>query len=146
MNKVIFVCTGNTCRSPMAEGLAKQIWPRAQIMSRGLSVYHGDKANDKSVACMKNYGIDLSTHKPKSFNPKEVDSETVVLTMTAQHKSYIEAVAPQLKGQVHTILGYAGLIGDVVDPYGGSLAIYETCADLIKETLEIIKNNELDVP
>ena len=141
MKELILVCTGNTCRSPMAEGLGlKYLDNRLKIRSRGLSVSIGLGANSKSIVAMDMEGIDIRGHVAKRFDINEVSEDTLILGMTRGHKDHLLAYFPELKGRVYTILEYIGVAGQVADPYGGDQDTYNQCAKLLKKA--IIKLNQ----
>ncbi len=128
MNKIIFVCTGNTCRSPMAEGLLKKKSNGIEITSRGIAVWSDAGANPLAIEAVSRFGVDISDHHAKPFKYEEVEGDTLVLTMTEEHANIIERQYPKLTGKVHTIKNFAGSAGDIEDPYGFDLKIYEDCA------------------
>ncbi len=140
MKKIIFVCTGNTCRSPMAEAMGKKyLKDTCQIISRGLSVSYPQGPNEKSVIAMDMEGIDIRDHIAHHFVPSEVDEDTVILGMTGSHTDYLKTFYPNLKDQVYTLLEYVGMSGEVADPFGQSQEIYNRCAKLIKKAILKIK-------
>lgn len=140
MKELIFVCTGNTCRSPMAEALGKKILGEdLKITSRGLTASYHQGPNRKSVIAMDKEGIDIRSHIAKQFNIQEVGPDTVILGMTHSHTDYLLAYFPELKGRVHTILAYAGMEGEVADPYGQDQDVYYQCAKLLKKAIQKIK-------
>ncbi len=137
MKDIVFVCTGNTCRSPMAEGLAKaKLADQRKILSRGIAVSYEDVANDKAVEAMKEIDIDITDHISKQFDPVEVTDNMMVLTMTTRHKHYILSKYPELEGRVETLLLFSGLGGDVVDPYGYNYEAYVECRNQIGAVID----------
>ena len=144
-NKLIFVCSGNTCRSPMAEAIYKNLDKETDIkvFSRGLVVLFGEPINPKAEIVLKKHDLEINNHISKGLKESEIDENTLILTMTNTHKRKIQNTYPNAVN-VFTIKEYVGENGDVVDPYGGSLVEYEECyielARLVKKT--VYKINE----
>ncbi|WP_024832945.1 low molecular weight protein arginine phosphatase [Ruminiclostridium josui] len=150
--KIIFVCTGNTCRSCMAEGLMKEALkdlkdsPRIIATSRGISAFDGDPASGHSVKAMKNlWDIDISSHKAKILTNTDAEQADLILTMTRQHRDIIKRLYPQKKDQVFTLKEYVypdlnpdGSAADISDPYGMSYDVYEACAKELHECIKLI--------
>lgn len=136
---ILFVCTGNTCRSPMAEALMAKLAEDENLdirtASAGLFANDGDSASPEAVIAMKKYGIDLSTHKAQSINNFLVERSDLILTMTAGHKMVFGEMA---KGKVYTLCEYAGVEGDIDDPFGGDVEEYEEVAEMIYFALQAI--------
>lgn len=130
MRKLIFVCTGNTCRSPMAEGLMRKklATGAAEVSSRGIAVWGDAGAHPLAVQAVGRYKVDISGHRARPFDADEVDEDTMVLAMTQEHARIIVRQHPRLEGKVETIAAYAGATGDIEDPYGFDIHAYESCA------------------
>jgi len=144
--KLIFVCTGNTCRSPMAEAIYKNLEKVSEmkVISRGLVVLFSEPINPKAEIVLKKHDLELNNHASKGLKASDIDENTIILTMTANQKKKINELYPEAK-EVYVIKEFAGEIGDVIDPYGGTLMDYEECyielGRLVKKT--VYKLNEI---
>lgn len=145
---ILFVCTGNTCRSPMAAALMNKIATEqdldVRIESAGLFAAGGGMASDNAIKAMIPYGIDLTTHRTQPVTEELIKQCDLILTMTEAHKMVLE---PMAKGKVFTLTEYAGGTGDIPDPYGGDLDEYAKCASAIYSALtdaceKIADNND----
>ena len=143
--RILFVCTGNTCRSPMAKVIFKNLASEMEIevMCRGLVVLFPEPSNPKAELVLRNHELSLKNHVTTQLKQEDMDDETLVLTMTEHQKSkVIEGYNPE---NIFTIKEFVNEEGDVVDPYGGDLMDYESCyvdiARLIKKT--VVKLNEI---
>ncbi|HEX4047876.1 MAG TPA: PEP/pyruvate-binding domain-containing protein, partial [Elusimicrobiota bacterium] len=132
--RLMFVCTGNTCRSPMAERLAKQKLQEEgrsdfEVLSRGLDVAAtGAPMSPGASAAVRAHGADAEGHAALPLSLSDVIWADVILTMTsAQARELLERY-PAAKGKVFTLGQYSGVGGDVADPYGGSDARYRAAA------------------
>ncbi|MCQ4923168.1 low molecular weight protein arginine phosphatase [Tissierella carlieri] len=148
---VLFVCTGNTCRSPMAEGILKSIAKEKklslEVKSAGISVFDGDNASKNSIEAMRKIGIDISKHKARQLHRDLVDEADLILTMSRSHKEIIISNFPTAKDKICTLLEYVYKIDkDIADPYGGNLLLYEHTREEIYKAIEkIIDNGQLTI-
>lgn len=146
MKKVLFVCTGNTCRSSMAEGIFKKILQdlgkqdEIQVDSCGIFARVGDAASPNAIKVLKNEGIDISDHRTKPMTKQSLDEADLILTMTKSHKNYILDLFPYTKGKVYVLGEFAEGKGDeefdVSDPFGGDEKVYKQAAEEIKQYLQ----------
>jgi len=138
MCEIIFVCTGNTCRSPMAAALAAAIFEREglkiSVSSCGVGAYGNCSASQNAVAAMNLERINLSAHKSRLAASEILENAALVLTMTRAHLSHVKRICPA--ANAFTLGEYAGIPSDISDPFGGSLDEYCACASQIKNLLE----------
>ena len=135
MYDIIFVCTGNTCRSPMAEALATNMVPALRFSSMGVAASDGSPASVNACKAMEKEGLDISGHKSKMISKEPLLHSKLVLTMTKSHLLIIKSFC---KGVNAFTLGeYAGSGMDVSDPFGGDLKTYQECAKEIKALVSV---------
>lgn len=139
--KLLFVCTGNTCRSPMAKELARKVFQEAgvngwQIDSAGLSAAAGMPASVYAVEVMAGLGLDLSGHSAKLLSPPLAEAADLILVMTQGHKEALLRILPKLAGKVYTVREFAGETGDVPDPFGAEAAVYLHTAVQLRRLME----------
>ena len=141
MFKIVFVCTGNTCRSPMAAVLLTDLAARAgladtiHVESAGIAAGR-QPASAGAQAVMRQAGLNLDKHYSRQLSLVQLQNADLILTMTQAHKRAAAGMAPGLAGKIYTLAELAGQAGDVADPYGGSEVQYRNCARQIQQYLE----------
>lgn len=147
MITVVFVCTGNTCRSPMAQVLLQNMLAehggRFQVLSAGTAADNGDAAAPSAIEVMHRAGLHLHEHRSTRLSYRLVEQADVLLTMTDAHKQYIVQYYPEAKFKTFTLKQYAGGAGDVRDPFGADVAAYEDTASELQHLLKIVADNLL---
>ena len=142
---ILFVCTGNTCRSPMAWGLARDMLAKRfdcriddladrkiDVLSAGTGAFPGAPPSENAVAVMADRSIDISMHTADMISGEMVHRADHVFTMTGSHRQILLHLQPDAVGYVHTLLE----TGDIADPIGGSKSDYEECAKQIEAAID----------
>ncbi|MEA1964150.1 MAG: L-threonylcarbamoyladenylate synthase [Candidatus Aerophobetes bacterium] len=136
---ILFVCTGNTCRSPMAERIFKKIWlgEKVKVCSAGTSTLRDSGASKLAIKVMEEKGVNLSSHRSAPLNMKLIQEADLILVMENKHKRKILELSPLLKGKVFLLKKFAqGLDEEFPDPIGEAEESYEECAQQMEETIE----------
>lgn len=131
---IVFVCTGNTCRSPMAEVLMRDCLrrrgARAVVSSAGLAA-SGEPAAAHAVTVLAEQGLDLSRHRSRPLTREMAESADILAVMTPAHRAMLEAAGvPSAKIRV---------LGDgIPDPFGGDVAVYRRTRDALAKAVEAL--------
>lgn len=139
---LLFVCTGNTCRSPMAEVMmrhmiAEKLGCRVEeldqqgviVASAGIAAAPGCSPTPEAVAVMQQKSLSLANHASQPLTEKLVRHADVILTMTSAHRQAILRRWPDAASRIQTLRGDGG---DISDPIGGPLSVYQECADQVE--------------
>ncbi len=152
---ILFVCTGNTCRSPMAElimqkHLAERLGTTIDqldkhgilVASAGIAAYPGGRAAPEAVQILASRGLDLAPHASQPLSDRLVEQADLILTMTAGHRDAILARWPEARDRIQT-LNCDGR--DIADPIGGSEDVYRQCLEQIEAEIKLrVKDLDLD--
>ncbi len=143
--KIVFVCTGNTCRSPMAEGIMRKLAPDIQVSSRGIMVCQGTRTARHTVKILKDrLDIELDQYS-RQIRDTDCRESDLILTMTRPQADFIRNLGNCTC--VYTLTEFAGADGEVPDPYGGSFADYERTfdhlAELIRKVIRRLEEGDL---
>jgi len=143
---ILFVCSGNICRSPMAEELLRGKLPQRignreiEITSAGTLNINGMPAAEHAQAAVAEYSGDLGSHRSQGVRRKIVSSADLILVMAGEHLEFLGEQFPKHIDKVHLLTNFANpqppADADIADPLGGDLDTYRECARII--------NNELD--
>ena len=142
MFRVLMVCTGNICRSPMAEGLLKGMLPESlqsivSVSSAGTHALVGNSAEQNAIEVMESYGIDISLHRGRLIDSDMVKPSDLILVMERRHKRYIEKMTSEASN-VHMLSKFSpdDSLKDIFDPYGRHPEDYKRCAAVIHSCLD----------
>lgn len=130
---LLFVCTGNTCRSPLAEVIARRYvqesgGPAITVGSAGTGAWPDSPASDGSLLVALEHGLDLSRHRSRVLSEELVREADLVLTMGPQHRERAEGLGGV--GRSWLLTEFSGADGRTIsDPFGGDLGVYRATFD-----------------
>jgi protein-tyrosine phosphatase len=124
IKRVLVVCIGNICRSPMAEGLLKASLPEVQISSAGLGALVGHGADPLALGLMADAGINIAAHRARSLTDQIAREADLILVMDEQQKQQIARQYPYTRGKVFRLAEAAKQ--DIPDPYRQTPQVFQT--------------------
>lgn len=139
MKKIMFICSGNTCRSPLAEGLFKKYLQEnkitdIEVSSAGVGAFPGDAVSINSILVAGNRGVDISDHRARNVNPEHLITTDLFFCMSESHKAVLSRHCDESKI----------IVLNVPDPFGRPIEVYEECAKQLEskfpQILESIQN------
>lgn len=136
--RVLLVCTGNTCRSPLAQVILKQLRPDWQVRSAGLMAEPGAAASANSVRVARERGLDLTGHRSSAVSRELIAWADSILCLGEGHRAALLQQYPEAAAKTRVLREAAGLDRpwDISDPVGQGLSVYEACARQIEEALQ----------
>ena len=142
MKTILFVCTANICRSPMAAGIMRRriaelgLADQVQVLSAGVWAQEGQGASRYAVKVLGQRNCDLSGHRSRQVTPELLDQADIVLVMEEAHRRSLFYLSPQHLGKIFLLAEMAGEYQEVADPFGGPIEGYEETADLLERLIE----------
>ena len=140
--KLLFICTGNTCRSPIAEGLARKLFGEAvQVSSAGLEAWEGAEASSHAYEVLREQNVDLSQHRSRKIRADLLAEVDWIIPMTQAQEKSLKSIYPQYIQKTRYLGAWGESKRDVRDPWGGSLAVYRQTAQEIGELLNALRDH-----
>jgi len=139
---VLMICTGNLCRSPMAEGFLRTrlvqegLADRIQVRSSGTHGIDGSPASAYAIVALHQMGIDIQGHRARTVTQQAIDDADLLLAMTHDHISFIEHHFRRTEGKLYLLSEMIDHDFDVDDPYGGTETEYAQCAHQLSSIIE----------
>ncbi|GAA0728241.1 low molecular weight protein arginine phosphatase [Clostridium malenominatum] len=141
--KILFLCTGNTCRSCMAEVIFNSLKNESFhiAFSAGLAAIPYSKTSLNSALIVKDeFGIDIKDRYAVKLTEELINDSDLILTMTSYMRELIIHKFPEYKEKVFSLNSYVGIEGDIIDPYGGNIDVYNNTFKELKNSILLLLN------
>jgi low molecular weight protein-tyrosine phosphatase len=129
ISRILVVCVGNICRSPMAEGLLRRALPECTVSSAGIGALVDRPADPFAIQLMREQGVDISSHRARQIQGRLMDEADLVLVMEQNQQRHLERQYPRSRGKIFRLCEEAK--ADIPDPYRQGLEIFKIAARLI---------------
>lgn len=129
--RILFICTGNICRSPFAAGFARRIRPDVDSLSAGTYAFPGRQATPEAVAAAADFDVDLSGHQSTQLTADLIRSVDLIYVATSEHLEEVRALVPEAPVALIDPLGEP-----IVDPYGRAADVYHSSFEHISRAVQ----------
>ena len=137
--KIMFICTGNICRSAMARCILEDKFygTEHEVYSCGTYAEDGNQSTFSAIEVMREYGLNLKNHRATNIRNSKIEEMDLILCMTWSHKNMVQQMYPELKDKIYTFKEYVnydetGRDIDIRDPWGYDIEVYRFCASEIE--------------